>query len=258
MSGWLDPLTDALDRADRPVPFFIRDDDAGWGDAALWPLLDRLRAAHVPVDVAVIPAAAGPALITGLNRRREEVADGRRLLDVHQHGWTHRNHEPAGRKCEFGSARQRSEQLTDLVSGRVVMADAFGPDSGRIFVPPWNRCTSQTAQLVHELGFTALSRDVSAGTAGVPGLRELPVTVDWFAKRRGGGAVDRTGRGELLAAAVSSCIARGDEAVPPAAVGVMLHHAEARAEDLADISELAELLAAHDRAAPGLMTELLP
>ena len=33
---------------------------------------------------------------------------------------------------------------------------------------------------------------------GFPGLVELPVTVDWFAKRRKV-PVDRTGRGELLA-----------------------------------------------------------
>ncbi len=257
MSAWLSPLREALDGADRPVPFFLRDDDAGWGDAALWPLLDRLRAALVPVDVAVIPAAAGQALVAGLNRRRAEVANGRRLLEVHQHGWTHRNHEPAGRKCEFGSARQRSEQLTDLVSGRVVMTDAFGPDAVQIFVPPWNRCTSLTAQLVHELGFTALSRDVTAGPAGIAGLRELPVTVDWFAKRRGGGAIDREGRGELLAAAVRSCLGHGDEAGTASAVGVMLHHAEAGAADLTDISELAVLLAAHDRAVPTSMTELL-
>ena len=36
---------DALDAARAPVPVFFRDDDAGWGDARLLALLDRVRRA---------------------------------------------------------------------------------------------------------------------------------------------------------------------------------------------------------------------
>jgi len=254
MSRWLGPLRAALDDACVAVPFFIRDDDAGWADDALWPLLDRLAVARVPVDVAVIPAEARGDLVRELNRRRDGVSGGRGLLALHQHGWAHHNHEPTGRKCEFGSSRTRSEQLADLARGRAVMVDAFGPEAGQVFVPPWNRCTPLTALLVRELGFGVLSRDVTAARAGVPGLAELPVTVDWLAKRREGGVVDRQARGELLARAVRS-VGKGEG--DPRAVGVMLHHAVTGADDLAEVAELAELLAGHDWAAPQLMADLL-
>lgn len=261
MSGWLDPLHAALDDAPAPVPFFVRDDDAGWDDNALWVLLDRLAAAPVPVDVAVIPAEVTAALAGELNRRVEEFRGDPGGVAVHQHGWTHDNHEPTGRKCEFGPSRDAAEQMADLTSGRTVMLDVFGPDAGHVFVPPWNRCTQQTASLVHELGFRALSRDLSAGLAAVPGLAELPVTVDWFAKRRGGGSVDSTDRGSLLASAVRevSTDAQGsaDAGHVPRAVGVMLHHAVTGSSDLAEVGALADLLSAHPRAAPSLMVDLL-
>ena len=127
-----------------------------------------------------------------------------------------------------------------------------------MFVPPWNRCTRVTATLVRDFGFLALSRDVTAGREDVPGLVELPVTVDWFAKRRGGGVVDRYERGELLAAAVRAVRTRDEDARAPRAVGVMLHHAVTGADDLVDVEALADLLAGHPRAAPRLMAELLP
>ena len=136
------------------------------------------------------------------------------------------------------------------------MVDAFGPDGGKVFVPPWNRCTPLTASLVQELGFGALSRDVTAGSADVPGLAELPVTVDWFAKRRGGGVVDRAARGELLARG-GALVGNGADAAAPRAVGVMLHHAVTGPDDLADVTELADLLAGHERAVPQLMADLL-
>ena len=261
MSGWLEPVHAALDEAPAPVPFFVRDDDAGWGDDALWALLDRVAAAHVPVDVAVIPAAVTEALAGELNHRVEEARGGPGGLAVHQHGWTHDNHEPTGRKCEFGPSRDPSEQREDLTRGRTVMVEAFGPDAGQVFVPPWNRCTPHTARLVHELGFQALSRDLSAGPAAVPGLAELPVTVDWFARRRGGGSVDSTERGALLASAVravSSAAEGTDDGGPaPRAVGVMLHHAVTGSGDLTEVGELADLLSAHPHAAPHLMLDLL-
>jgi hypothetical protein len=109
MGGWLEPLRRALDAAERPVGFFFRDDDAGWADDRLWSLLDRFAAAALPVDLAVIPAAlaAEPA-----RRLRRRVAASGGLVAVHQHGFSHANHERAGRKHEFGPvppAWRRSE-----------------------------------------------------------------------------------------------------------------------------------------------------
>lgn len=123
MSGWLEPLRRALDAADRPVTFFFfRDDDVGWADDRLWLLLDRFASFALPVDLAVIPAALAPEPARLL---RSRIAGSGGLIAAHQHGHTHANHEPAGRKHEFGPARTAEQQRRDLALGfRVLSRDA--------------------------------------------------------------------------------------------------------------------------------------
>ena len=234
MTAWLDPLRLALDSTDGPVWFFFRDDDAGWADDALEALLDVFGPHGMPLDVAAIPCAMTDRTVRLLTDRQ---LDGRNDLRVHQHGFAHVNHEAEGRKCEFGAGRSPARQADDIARGRELLRELLGELPG-IFTPPWNRCAPWTATLVHELGFEILSRDLSAGRAGVPGLQERPVTVDWFAKRKKA-PVDRTGRGELLATAAA--------ASEP--VGVMLHHEVMSDEDRADVDALLELVAAHPAAA---------
>lgn len=228
---WLDPLRRALDDAPGTVDVFFRDDDAGWADEALRALMDSFRAAEVPLDVAVIPGLLTARLADEL-AHRVEAAAGR--VALHQHGWEHANHEPQGRRCEFGPARSAAHQRRDLVRGARTMRDAFGVEARPLFVPPWNRCTATTAEVLDELGFAALCRDSTATPLPGSPLPELPVTVDWFARRRGV-RVDRPGRGALLADA-----ARDDRPV-----GVMLHHAVMTDDDLDDLDDLLRLVAGH-------------
>jgi peptidoglycan/xylan/chitin deacetylase (PgdA/CDA1 family) len=261
VTGWLDPLRRAMDDVAGPVPIFFRDDDAGWADPELHAVLDRFAAAGVAVDVAVIPAELTPRLTEELARHVERSA-GR--VALHQHGWSHTDHEREGRRCEFGPARSYGQQLEDVARGAAVMTEAFGTEAfgagaPRLFVPPWNRCTATTAAVLAELGFSALCRDVTAAPLPDARVPELPVTVDWFAKRRlepgrrdegaSGRArkepVDRAGRGELLAAAVGG----------PWPVGVMLHHAVMGPQDLADLTELLDLVADDDRLRPQAMAD---
>jgi peptidoglycan/xylan/chitin deacetylase (PgdA/CDA1 family) len=241
VSGWLDPLRAALDAGDVPVRFFFRDDDAGWDDAGLARLLDVFEPAGLPLDVAAIPAALTPATVALLTGRA-----GRNDVTVHQHGFAHVDHEPEGRKCEFGVSRSRDQQAEDVARGRALLRERVG-EVPAVFTPPWNRSAPWTAEVLRELGFDVLSRDLSAGPAGVPGLRELPVTVDWFAKQRKV-PVDRTRRGELLAAS-----ARAE-----APVGVMLHHEVMSEEDLADVGELLALVAQHAGASAHHLDALAP
>jgi hypothetical protein len=220
-ASWLVAAQRALDAAPEPVTFFVRDDDIGWADERLFAVVDLFGELELPIDLAVIPLALTRA-----------VADRLRLFDVHQHGCAHVNHEPTGRKCEFGPARTRMEQLLDIVEGSQRLRDLL-PSARPIFTPPWNRCTRETAECVRELGFAVLSRDVSAGSVDLPGLVELPITFDWFAK-----GLTRAERGDLLARQISS-------ARP---VGIMLHHALMDAEELAALRELLLMLATHPRA----------
>ena len=156
--SWLRPVEEALDAADRPVRFFFRDDDAGWGDVRLIELLDLFAACSLPVDLAVIPRALDAGLAGELGMRRR--------VGLHQHGLAHVNHEREGRKCEFGPARAADAQRRDIEAGRARLADLLGARVDPIFTPPWNRCTADTGRCLAALGFEVLSREARAGAAG--------------------------------------------------------------------------------------------
>jgi hypothetical protein len=230
MTDWLAPLRAALDDAPRPVTFFFRDDDAGWGDERLFALLDVFGAYAAPLDLAAIPAEMSPRLVTTL-RRRGEAQDG--LLGIHQHGYAHVDHERGGRRSEFGAARGVIAQRADIARGQALLWRSFGALLQPIFTPPWNRCTLDTGACLVDLGVGTLSRDVGAGRLAMPGLRELPVDVDW-----GAGRFTRT-TPELLGAALAS---RAREGGP---VGVMLHHAAMDGAQRRAVDALLELLTGH-------------
>jgi peptidoglycan/xylan/chitin deacetylase (PgdA/CDA1 family) len=224
MVRWLDPVTEALDAAPAAVQVFFRDDDAGWSDDRLRVLLDRFAAHGLPLDLAVIPKALRGSLARELRARAGD------RLALHQHGLAHANHEPEGRKYEFGPSRSRDEQRADIEAGRELLLERLGELVQPIFTPPWNRCTAVTGECLAELGFTVLSRESRAERLGVPGLRELPVRIDW----------SRLGPAELarrLAAAIGS----GEP------VGVMFHHAEMDDAEVARADSLLALLARHSR-----------
>jgi hypothetical protein len=232
--AWLDPLRRALDGASPPVACFFRDDDVGWRDDRLHDLLDLFAELALPLDLAVIPAALDSRAARELLARIER-SDGR--LGVHQHGYAHENHEPDGElKCEFGPTRRREDQLRDIAVGRERLGLLLGPAVEPIFTPPWNRCTEATGSCLLELGFEILSREARAAPLYIPGLRELPVGVDWFKRRRG----ERL-PAEAIAAIAAGAVERGGP------VGVMLHHAEMDRAELHSAAELLKTLAEHDR-----------
>jgi hypothetical protein len=238
VSAWLDPLRAALDHATTPRTMFFRDDDAGWEDDRLLRLLDHFAGHGVPVDVAAIPAALGNATARALVDRAA-AAHGR--LRVHQHGCAHRNHEPTGRKYEFGPRRSARRQRADICAGRAQLQMLLGPIVDPIFTPPWNRCTRVTAQVLLDLGFAALSRDAGAAPFGLGGLAEVPVHVDWVRHAREGTL------GRALAAG-----AQGD-----GPLGIMLHHAVMDESDFARLDTLLALVARHPRVACVPMRALL-
>jgi hypothetical protein len=233
VSGWLRPLEAALDAAPEPVTFFFRDDDAGWADERLRTLLDVFAARAVPIDLAAIPVAVTPSLARTLLARAERIQP----LGIHQHGYLHRSHEVDGRRCEFGPGRAAAAQRADIAAGRRRLEQLFGPALEPVFTPPWNRCTAATGGCLLELGIGVLSRDRTADALALDGLRELPVQVDWFAKRKGA-LLGRAAVGEQLAA----------RAAEPAPLGVMLHHAEMDDEDMAATGDLLDLIRAHGSA----------
>ena len=230
MSTWLDPLRRTLGEINRPVHFFFRDDDAGWHDERLFALLDILGEHGLPLDLAVIPKALTPALAEKLFRR---IPDAHGPLGIHQHGYAHVNHEPEGRKWEFGPSRDYSLQRSDIEQGQSVLRRLFGPVVDPIFTPPWNRCTPVTVRCLVELGFQVLSREWEAEPFRVEPLQELPVRVDWFAHRK-----KVRLRREEWAASLAAAIAAND-----GPTGVMFHHAEMDAQEMNSVKEFMALLA---------------
>jgi len=241
MSGWLTPVRAVLDRRAEPVRFFFRDDDAGWDDARLFRLMDAFADHGSPLDLAVIPASLSPGLASELLRRR---ARSGLLFGLHQHGWSHTNHEAAGRKCEFGTARSASRQAEDIANGARVLRDALGEAVDPVFTPPWNRCTQDTADQLAAQGFSVLSRDRTATRLLPRTLVELPVSVDWT------GAWNRRG-GERGVAEAIGVAADGDSPV-----GIMLHHATMDSAQCHRVGELLALLRRHAGAQSFNMNQL--
>ena len=234
LSKGLHTLIAALDAAPAPVAFFLRDDDAGWDDARLFALLDCTEHAGVPIDLAVIPQATSAALAASLYARKSSAPD---LIGLHQHGFAHTNHETLQRKCEFGRARSIEAQRSDLSAGRATLLGYFGAHLDPFFTPPWNRCSASTPALLAALGFSALSR--SRGAEPQQALPELPVDVDWCKQQR----IAREHGEADGSARIATELAQRVAAAGP--VGLMLHHAEMDAGDLALLGSLLRATSRH-------------
>jgi len=232
MPDWLLPVRNALDRATTPVAIFIRDDDAGWDDPALHRLLDRCARHAIAIDLAAIPAAMSDSLAHELHMRIEAGES----IGVHQHGFSHTNHQGSGRKCEFGDERSGQQQHDDIAAGQQRLARLFGRHLDRFFTPPWNRCNQDTADALNALGFALLSRDRTAAPIDAAHLIELPVAVDWSKWMH-----DPDGL-TVLAGKLVQALAS------PGPCGIMLHHADMRPADLDALEALLALLANHPMA----------
>lgn len=169
MTGWeaLEAELAAWRAAGRQATLWWRDDDAVRPGPALDRLLALARDNHAPLALAVIPAAAEAALA----QRLEEEPD----VAVLQHGFAHRNHEPAERKkCELGAARPAAAALAELAEGRDRLAELFGPRFLPVLVPPWNRIDPGLIAALPGLGFRGLSTyGTRAGTWAAEGLLQV-------------------------------------------------------------------------------------
>lgn len=241
----LKPVLQALDARSQPLTMFLRDDDAGWGDDALFALLDCTQQAGVPIDLAVIPQALTRRLATVLCARIDATP---RLLGVHQHGHAHTNHELVGRRCEFGASRTAVAQRNDLRQGRARLQSLLGHRLDDHFTPPWNRCAPGTPALLAEVGITALSRDRTAPPQHV--LPELAVDVDWC-KHSGGRRADAP----ALVQALLQAVARHAQNAEP--LGLMLHHAQMDPAELQLLAGWLPALRAHPQVRWQTMRQLL-
>ena len=242
MTAWLDPVGQALDESDMPIDFFFRDDDVGWANDEFRALLACFRRHSAPLDVAVIPSALTAEFADEIHTAHDEAPA---LIGIHQHGFAHINHEAFGRKCEFGISRSYQDQFRAIQFGKMKLEAMLGSALDPIFTPPWNRCTETTGECLKELGFRVLSRDATAPPLALSGLKELPISIDWFLKKNG----ERLGF-QALGTLIADTVKQGKH------IGIMLHHQLMNANEREVLGDLLVLLTTHRQAQCKLMSQI--
>jgi len=211
---------DAWAERGRIASFWWRDDDAIEPTPALDRLLDLAARHGAPLALAVIPAAAQPALFT----RLQQAPDVTLLL----HGYAHRNHAPAGaKKAELGAHRPPRAMLDELARGWAMLSAAAGGRALPVLVPPWNRIDPALVELLPGIGIAGLStakpRATRSPTAGLVQANTHVDPVDWPGRRAGGSSFAGTAAG--LAAVLRHLRARrGGDADPTEPTGLLTHH----------------------------------
>lgn len=244
-ADWLRPVRMALDAREQAIEIFFRDDDAGWDDDRLYALLECFRDCNIPIDLAVIPEVLSQSLAGSLLGRWRRNPF---MLGLHQHGYSHNNHENQGRKCEFGVSRSEERQFKDLLAGKQQLECLFGSALDRIFTPPWNRCSQATADSLLKLGFQALSRNRGAAPLHTGTLREIPVAIDWCGVR-----IKSAQPWIVLGQAIADVL----HPEHPEPLGIMLHHAVMDVDDLEHLQALLQLFREHPHTHCRLMREFL-
>lgn len=212
--GWFQAdLTATLERGIRTfgkVRFIFRADDIGVPGDRFFRMTDLFLSHGIPLGLAVVPA--------WLTRQRWDslagvARAGGRLLIWHQHGWRHINHEPAGKKQEFGPSRTRQEVFRDIGQGRTRLESILQQSFTQIFTPPWNRCGRDALDALAELRFTAVSGSVGSFPGCPDALAEFPMHADLHTRKD---TTPDQGRQAFLEE-----LSRG---MAGPACGIMLHH----------------------------------
>ena len=191
------------------VPVFFRADDIGVISDSFIRLMELFSCHQLPLNLAVVPAWISAPRWSAIGDVCELSSP---LWCWHQHGWRHRNFQQKGKKCEFGSLRQKNHIAADLVKGRDRLKALLGPHFSLFFTPPWNRCTDDTLFILKSAGFKAVSRDSTAKT-DTPILPDFPVNTDLHTRREQ--SPDDSLR--KLGAEVENGIRSG-------MLGIMIHH----------------------------------
>lgn len=173
----LRPYLEQFQEGEKEINIFLRDDDVDEDEETLRHLLDISLSFSVPLNLEIIPGrltASAKKLLKEHNRFHST------LLELHQHGWQHCNHEREGKKCEFGISRSFHQQREDIAKGKALLEKTFGDRFYPVFTPPWNRCTEETFKVLDELGFKVLSKDQNKQLVTGYSFKEISTTLDLY------------------------------------------------------------------------------
>lgn len=134
-----------------PINLWWRDDDAVADTAALRHLLDiQAQGRYLPLHLAAIPQQLEPSLPALL-------ANTTRVW-ILQHGFDHQSYaNPGQKKYELGGQLDREALRCRLARGRSLLREAFAERYLDVLVPPWNRYDRQARDIMHDLGYQAVS-----------------------------------------------------------------------------------------------------
>ncbi len=212
LSAELRPALERMQEAGRRINIFLRDDDIDEDEETLRLLLDICLSRNAPVNLEIIPSQLtqpGTQLLKSFKSASPE------LVELHQHGWQHLNHESEGRKCEFGPSRSFAQQLEDISWGKALLEATFGDRFFPAFTPPWNRCTADTLKVLDQLGFAVFSKDRDGPPADGYSFAEISTTLDLY--RWKGNATMKP-----PAEIVEALLRQMADGVNP--IGLLLHH----------------------------------
>lgn len=169
-------LREMLARSNRRrIPVFFRDDDATSDIPSLRRMLHLFEERRVPINIEVIP---GLLTSDGTGLLSDSATRNPGLIGINQHGWRHENHEPTGKRCEFGASRSNFKQEQDIRAGRQILEDSFGELFFPVFTPPWNRYTSTTCRILAALDYAAISAFTRSDYVTDDIITHLPATID--------------------------------------------------------------------------------
>lgn len=225
----LRPHLERLQKEERKIKIFFRDDDVDVEGDTLTRLLDLFLSQGVPINLEIIPKSLTDPAIKLLHEYKRSHGS---ILELNQHGWQHLNHERVGKKCEFGISRGLDEQLEDISRGKSRLEEIFGHSFYPVFTPPWNRCTVDTFRVLDQLCFRVLSKDMGKQPIKGYSFMEISTTLDLFSWK-GGAALKPPEKivGELIS----------QMGVLPA-IGILLHHKVMDAEVFSLLETLIEEL----------------
>ena len=129
----------------------------------------------MPISFGIIPAALTKNVGNFLNSVKRSHPE---LIELHQHGWAHINHEGDRGEGEFGPARSYDQQREDLQRGRDTLEQSFGDGFFPAFSPPWNVYSAGTIRALKELSFEVLSAGSDDFGVNGGGIQHYPSTLD--------------------------------------------------------------------------------
>lgn len=183
-------ITDAVEKqiraamADIEIKVFFRADDIAVPSKNFSKMMALFLKHQIPLCLAVVPAWMTEKRWKATAEFREK---GKALFCWHMHGYRHMNHEPKGKKQEFGPARSPQAVLNDLTRGQKRLQTIMGKDLTRVFTPPWNRCSMDAMMMLKKACFAGISRSHGSLPLAPEGLKDIPVHVDLHTRKEKSG-----------------------------------------------------------------------